>query len=60
MAIVAPSAYRKLGQTHNFGCVMRHSFEDGIAETAAKEWFAFVATIGVAALVWAVFFSPGA
>jgi hypothetical protein len=38
---------------------MLDSFGDGIAEAAAKEWLTFVATIGVAALVWAVFLSPG-
>jgi hypothetical protein len=43
------------------GVVMRGSFGSGIPETAPyTEWLAFVASIGVAALVWAVFFSPGA
>jgi RNA polymerase sigma-70 factor (ECF subfamily) len=43
------------------GVVMRGSFGSGIPETAPyKGWLAFVVSIGVVALVWAVFFSLGA
>jgi hypothetical protein len=43
------------------GIVMRESFGSGIPETASyKEWLAIMTSVGVAALVWAIFFYPGA